>query len=100
MNEEKGPGWEFLPQEQRDQIIHAFSTLAESIAIFSREITVQLTPVIKNLANALAKIFLPTDDVLQAYASPKEWRIYKQTKKRRTKKKYRDRFIRRWAGKS
>lgn len=81
MNEEKGLGWELIPQEQRDQILHAFSTLAESITNVSREITVRLTPVVRNLANTLAKIFLPTGDVLRAYASPKEWRIYKHTKK-------------------
>lgn len=89
-----------LTQEQREQILRSFSTIAESISNVCREITVQLTPVIRNLANALAKIFLPTDDVLRAYASPKEWRVYKHTKKRRIKKKYRDRFIRRWAGKT
>lgn len=89
-----------IPQEQWEQIRRAFHTLADSIAEAFRCLMDQLTPGIKSIVDGLAELLYPFDDVLRRYASPKEWAIYKRTKKRRIKKKYRDRFIRRWAGES
>ena len=89
-----------IPQEQRDQILRTFHTLVDSVAEAIRSLADQVAPVIKNIVDGLAMLSYPTDDVLRRYASLKEWAIYKRTKKRRIRKKYRDRFIRRWAGES
>ena len=87
-----------IPQEQRDQILRAFHTLADSITEAFQSLVDRLTPEIKNIVDGLINLLYPSDDVLRRYASPKEWAIYKRTKKRRIRKKYRDRFIRRrWA---
>ena len=90
-----------IPQEQRERILHAISTLAESIGNIISELAAELSPAFRTIAEAIAeRLTQPPDDLLRDYASPKEWRIYKHTKKRRTKKKYRDRFVRRWAEQS
>lgn len=90
-----------IPQEQRERILHAFSTLTESIRNIISELAAELGPVLRRIIAVIAeRLTQPPDDLLRDYASSKEWRIYKRTKKRRIKKKYRDRFVRRWTEQS
>lgn len=86
-----------IPQEQLASIARAFSDFAAACAKVVEALTACITPCIRALAAILSQ---PDDALLQQYATPKEWRIYKHTKKRRIKKKYRDRFVRRWTEQS
>lgn len=78
--------------EAVEQLKEALLQVATAIRNAVRQIAEILTPIIKAVAENASKWI---SDLLRLVATPKEWHIYKHTKKQRTREKYRKRLTRR-----
>ena len=81
-----------LDPEAIGRVKDAMLRIVEAFRNAVKQIAEILTPIIKAVAENASKWI---SDLLRLVATPKEWRIYKHTKKQRTREKYRKRLTRR-----
>ena len=78
-----------LDPEAVERVKEAMFQIIEAFRNAARQIAEMLTPIIRAATEIVSKWI---SYGLRLVATPKEWHIYKHTKKRRTREKYRKRL--------